>query len=124
MRDDLFATVSIYSAPHKTITKMEYCIKESSHCKREGSRYNFWRFPVSDERFFAALRMTGLRTKEGGVILGSICEILRCAQNDSSQACHSERSEESLARSCPAVLTPVILGTYIVYMLNEFSSFM
>src|SRR5579859_796803 len=99
MIDDLFATASIYSAPHKTITKMEYCIKESSHYKREGSRYNFWRFPVSDERCFAALRMTVRKP----VIL--------------SAAKH-------LSRSRPAVLTPVTLGTYIVYMLNEFSSFM
>src|SRR5947209_543456 len=32
-------------------------------------------------------------------------EILRCAQNDNSSSCHSERSEESPARSRSANLT-------------------
>src|SRR6266487_727607 len=38
-------------------------------------------------------------------------EILRCAQDDKTPACHPERSEGSLARICPADLPHVALRT-------------
>jgi len=48
---------------------------------------------------------------KGLVNISMAREILRCAQNDSTADCHSERSEESPAPGCPARLAQVICRT-------------